>query len=399
MKRIVILCDGTWNEPSSKTPTNVVRIAQLMRPVDSVGVAQVPIYVRGVGTGEGVTKFSRIMDRYLGGAFGWGLYGNVVDAYRHLVFTYEPGDKIFIFGFSRGAFTARSLAGFIRATGIIPRASLHFLPEAVKRYRLKGQRETHPNSEPSHEFRQKMSPDIATSAREQAWRRDHDHYDGELLRIDYLGVWDSVGALGVPRHIPIVSRFGRGRYEFHDAELSSLVASARHAVALDERRRAYEPTRWSNLDRLNLESGVSPPPYRELFFVGDHGSIGGGGDITDLSSIALDWVIEGAQAAGLEFSAKSVAEAQKEMNPMGPLRNRRKAKGGIGDKLARLFPKDRAGPDRFADTHPTVYTRWAAEAKSGRFEPYRPGSLNRIEAELVAHHETATGLGDETSVA
>lgn len=357
-----------------------------MQPVDSVGVVQVPIYVHGVGSGEGVTTFSRTFDRILGGAFGWGLYRNVVDAYRHLVFAYEPGDEIYIFGFSRGAFTARSLTGFIRATGIIPRSKLYLLPEAVERYQKKGETHTHPNSDASHKFRLRISSDICTSPVEQSWRRDNNEVVGDLLRIRFLGVWDSVGALGVPRHIPVLRGFGRRRYEFHDADLSSIVSSARHAVALDERRRAYQPTRWENLEELNRDAASDEAPYRELFFVGDHSSIGGGGVATDLSSIALDWIVEGAAAVGLEFNATRVAALQSERNPLGPLSNRKESRNRLLRRLNRLFQKDRDGPRRFADMHDSVYTRWSAEPSQSHPVAYRPGSLRGIDALLVARH-------------
>jgi uncharacterized protein (DUF2235 family) len=109
MKRIVVLCDGTWNSSDSQTPTNVVRFGQAMQRCDELGVIQVPIYIQGVGTGEGPTKLSRKLDSALGGALGWGLMDNIEEAYRHLIFIYEPGDEIYILGFSRGAYTARSL--------------------------------------------------------------------------------------------------------------------------------------------------------------------------------------------------------------------------------------------------------------------------------------------------
>lgn len=402
MKRIVILCDGTWNEPSRKNPTNVVRIAQLMEPVDSVGIAQIPIYVGGVGLGEGVTTISRVTDKYLGGALGWGLYGNVIDAYRHIVFAYQPGDQLYIFGFSRGAFTARSLAGFIRATGVIPRDRLHLLPEAVERYQKKGFKSTHPSSDESHAFRLRLSPGIATSAKEQAWRKAQGEDPGDLLKIDFLGVWDSVGALGIPRFIPLIGGINRKKYQFHDAALSSIVASARHTVALDERRRAYEPTRWENLEALNAEaaaSGIKGTPYQELFFAGDHGAVGGTGEIRDLSSITLEWIVEGAQAAGLEFDAKRVAEVKAQMNPVGPLRATRDPEGPLAQAVARFIPHWRAGPEHFSQTHPSVYTRWSFEAKDAAFEPYRPGSLKRIEPEILAYHNEVTGMGGDTRLA
>lgn len=391
MKRIVILCDGTWNRSDSRTPTNVVKLAQALAPRDLAGVVQVPIYIQGVGTGEGVTKFSRKLDALLGGAFGWGLLENIEEAYRHLVFLYEPGDEIFIFGFSRGAYTARSLTGFIRSTGIVNRDALDRIPEAIRRYRtLDDPEHTHPNSDASHAFRAELSPRVVTSTKEADWRRQHDLSEAPLLRVAFLGVWDSVGALGVPAHIPLLGELAKRRYRFHDANLSSLVKSARHAVALDERRRSFEPTRWTNVAELNKEAPASDSePYQELFFAGDHGSVGGGGDISDLSNIALRWLIEGAQEAGLAFDAGRVAVIQASENPLGPLRNTKDAPRGISEWLTRRSPKDRAGPASMKELHPSVLGRWSAKGDSPDFQPYRPGSLVSVNAELLAAVEKA----------
>ncbi|SLN74567.1 hypothetical protein ROJ8625_04062 [Roseivivax jejudonensis] len=209
MKRIVILCDGTWNRSDSKTPTNVVQLGQAVAPVATDGTVHVPIYIQGVGTGEGVTRLSRKLDAVLGGAFGWGLLDNIAEAYRHLVFLYKPGDEIYIFGFSRGAYTARSLTGFIRSTGIVNRDSLNLIPEAISRYRTLDQpKRTHPSSNASHDFRARLSPRVVTREVETDWRSAKGMPDVPRLRINFLGVWDSVGALGVPAHIPVL---GNGR--------------------------------------------------------------------------------------------------------------------------------------------------------------------------------------------
>ena len=399
MKRIVILCDGTWNRADSETPTNVVRLAQAMRPEDDEGVAQVPIYVQGVGTGEGITSWSRGLDKILGGAFGWGLTENIVEAYRHLVFLYEPGDEIFIFGFSRGAYTARSLSGFIRSTGIVARDDLSLIPRAIERYRTHGDKDLNPRSERSLAFRVgEMRSRVATGADENVWRCAHDLPEVPLLRIAYLGVWDSVGALGVPKDIPILGAMTARRHQFHDAELSSMVASARHAISLDERRRAFEPTRWTNVGSLNAQfrpasNGVER--YQELFFAGDHGSVGGGGDVLDLSSIGLVWVIDGAAVAGLAFDPVRLRAIQAEQNPQGPLSNQSHPEGGFGDWLTRRRPMDRAGPETADEVHPSVLLRYAGEAKSKGFRPYRPGSLGRIEVAL-AERMKPDGLQGET---
>lgn len=385
MKRIVILCDRTWNRSDRRHPTNVVRFAQAMLGTAPDGTVQVPVYIAGVGTGRGSNRFSRRLDALAGGAFGWGLFENIVEAYQHLAFMHEPGDAIHIIGFSRGAYTARSLAGFIRSTGIIPRNLVYRLPDAVGRYRTRNRSETHhPATEESHRFRAELSPGVATSPSEILWRRENGFPEAELLRIEYLGVWDTVGALGVPVTVPILSALTAKRYQFHDADLSSMVKSARHAIALDERRRAFEPARWENLEDLNRES---PPqaegltPYQELFFAGDHGSVGGGGDIVALSSIGLTWIMEGARAAGLCFDPAELARIGAEEDAMGPLHNNSIPSHGVMARLMRFGARDRKGPQGIADLHPSVIRRWAKPGGAG-FEPYRPGSLMRVAARL-----------------
>lgn len=385
MKRIVIFCDGTWNRSDSTTPTNVVQLARAVEPSDASGIVQIPIYIQGVGTDDGVTWLSRTLDRTLGGAFGWGLLENIVEAYRHLVFLYEPGDAIQIFGFSRGAYTARSLAGFIRSTGIVNRNALDRIPEAIRRYRTMGDPTTHPDSDESHRFRSELSPGLVTSRQEAEWRRAQGRPDAPRLRIDFLGVWDTVGALGVPAHVPVIGSLTRRRYRFHDADLSSMVASARHAVALDERRRAFEPARWTNVAELNAAApDPAAQPYRELFFAGDHGSVGGGGDIRDLSSIALDWMIEGAERAGLRVNASQRDAIRAECKPLGPLCNRSEPPRGLGESITRFRPRDRTGPERLDELHDSVLTRWSDTTLPKR---YRPGSLSTVNAAILAWHE------------
>ncbi|MEM7490964.1 MAG: DUF2235 domain-containing protein [Pseudomonadota bacterium] len=296
MKRIVILCDGTWNDVTAEKPTNVVRLAQALRPAGSDDVTQVPLYLPGVGTGRrGMTAWGRVKDKWLGGMMGLGLMENVVDAYRRLVFLYDVGDEIFVFGFSRGAYTARSLVGLIRSSGLLGRADLSRLGEVVARYRA-GRPDTHPRTAESREFRLSVSPHVMTSEADRPAYEANAEAKGlappVLLRLAYIGIWDTVGALGIPDRFGI-AKLWNGRHAFHDTDLSSLVGAARHAVALDERRRDFEPTLWSNLDVLNAGQDPDAIPYREAHFAGDHGSVGGGGEIVDLSSIALSWAWTG----------------------------------------------------------------------------------------------------------
>ena len=396
MKRIVILCDGTWNSADAETPTNVVKLAQALRPIDPTGIVQVPIYIQGVGNGEGVTRLSRLLDKTLGGAFGLGLLEKVVDAYRHLVFLYEPGDEVYVFGFSRGAYTARSLVGFLRSSGIVPRDEIQKISTAVTRYRQRDKDEFHPSSEESHKFRAyELHSYVATSPKEQSWRETEGIEPGPLLLVEYVGVWDSVGALGVPAHIPVLGRLTQRKYRFHDAQLSSMVKSARHAVAIDEHRPAFLPTNWDNVDKLNSKSGSSERPYREEYFAGDHGSVGGGGDITGLSSITLAWIMEGAMACGLNFSATHIAENEKQFDPEAPLRNFKNPRSGIFDKLMRRNPINRKGPALVRDINIAARNRWVKETKAHGTQPYRPKTLEHLRNDIIAWHAQETGQDGE----
>lgn len=339
-KRIVVLCDGTWNRPDAEHPTNVMQLARAIRRSGEDGTAQQVIYVTGVGSGRGPTRMARIFDRYIGGAIGLGLLRNIEEAYWHLAFNYNPGDEIYIFGFSRGAFTARSLAGLIRSCGIPPESQIRRLPEAMALYQKRG-KDFAPDSEASLTFRKDFSPGLATSHKELEQRHAAGDASCRLLSIAYLGVWDTVGALGIPQWLWI-SRFFSRKYRFHDLALSRSVASARHAVAVDEHRNSYVPTLWANLDGLNGDHGPDGP-YQQKWFPGDHGSVGGGGDIADLSSITLRWIAEGAEAAGLEINPVLLDAFTIGANPLGPLRNKTK-KPSLLDRITGGPTGARTGP-------------------------------------------------------
>ncbi len=379
MKRIAIFCDGTWNRSDAPHPTNVVRMAQAVKLTAADGRSQQVFYVMGVGTGRGSNAVARWADRMLGGALGWGLTENIEDAYRALVFCYEPGDELFIFGFSRGAYTARSLAGLIRSCGIPPRENVHRVGEALARYRARTP-QTKPNDPESFLFRAEFAPYTATSQEEWNWRQATRPGMCHLLTIHYLGVWDTVGALGVPGFwmaAPLVNR----QYQFHDADLSRSVLSARHAVAIDERRKTFPPTLWDNLDDLNrraLDLGDAPWPegaeerwpYRQEWFPGDHGSVGGGGDRQGLSAYTFDFIAQGAKAAGLDLRDEVIASATRPANIREALVN--KPGGGLMARLMRLQSAYRAGPDRVQDVARATADRIACDAT------YRPKALARV---------------------
>ena len=369
MKRIVIACDGTWKRADAEHPTNVVKLAQAVLAAGADGVAQVCFHQDGVGTGRGTGRLAQALDRALGGAFGAGLMAAVEAAYRFLVFNYAPGDEVYLFGYSRGAYTARSLAGLMRNSGILTRAEAGAIPAALALYRERAP-ETGPDSPAALEFRARHAAQVTTGAGEAAWRSARGLPAGERLSIRYLGVWDTVGALGLPAHLgpaPLVNR----RLGFHDTRLSGCVAAARHAVAIDERRRAFPPTLWDNLGELNAKAEGAP--YRQCWFPGDHGSVGGGGPVTLLSDDALYWVAEGAAAAGLALDPAAMAAWARGRDCLGPLEARAH---GILPRLLTLGRADRAGPDRIEDVAEAARRRWGGDPG------YRPRPLARLGAAL-----------------
>lgn len=271
-KRLVICCDGTWNTADMEIagrpcPSNIAKIALSVAAEDSAGVEQRVRYQVGVGT----TRWERVR----GGAFGFGLSRNVIDVYRFLVDNYDHGDELYFFGFSRGAHTARSLAGLVRNSGVLRRENASRVQEAWNLYRSATEKPT----------------GVASALFRRAYAYEP--------RIRFLGMFDTVGALGVPVLgpgwlKPVVRRINR-RWEFHDTTLSSLVDGAFHAVAIDEKRAVFEPTLW------HQQAGVKDQEMRQVWFTGVHCDVGGGYPETSLSDVALLWMIDRARAYGLEF--------------------------------------------------------------------------------------------------
>ncbi|MCY3814626.1 MAG: DUF2235 domain-containing protein [Gammaproteobacteria bacterium] len=266
MKRLVVCCDGTWNTPEMESPTNVVRMAQAVSPRGTDGCLQLVYYDEGVGT-------AGWMDRIAGGAMGEGLDLNVRQAYRFLANNHEAGDEIYLFGFSRGAYTARSLAGLIGYAGMLGRHQLTHFAQAYELYR---------------------SEKEANGVAAKAFRAEH---GTRVPEITLLGCWDTVGALGIPDKLPGIGldrRFNR-RYRWIDGQLGPHVANALHAVAIDERRREFAPTR--------MRRGREGQNLEEVWFPGDHGSVGGGTKHKEpLARFALEWMAEGIARHGLGLS-------------------------------------------------------------------------------------------------
>lgn len=306
MRRIAVFCDGTWNSPTIAQHTHVYQLSQAAAA--STGQGQITLYQPGVGaTLEKAGFFSNILNKYGGGAFGWGLNEKIKAAYAELAREYKPGDEIMIFGFSRGAYTARSLGGMIRKCGFPDQVTPATVNAAFRLYKKSGKRNA-PDEPHILAKRKKLSPRFATSQKDLEYRGGN----ADLVCISYMGIWDTVGALGLPVALfGPVAKLWNHRHQFHDTDLSSLVKSARHAVAIDELRSMYEVTPWSNLDHERDENGAaigtglnrgdtSPErPFQQLWFVGDHSMVGGTGALRGLTAITLAWIAEGAQKAGL----------------------------------------------------------------------------------------------------
>ncbi|MEV6643571.1 DUF2235 domain-containing protein [Amycolatopsis sp. NPDC051371] len=270
-KRLVICCDGTWNSLKQPARTNVSKVWDAVPGEAADGVRQLTCYLKGVGAGL------PLVGHLAGGAFGWGLSANVRDAYKFVVENYAPGDELFFFGFSRGAYTARSTVGLIRNCGILRAEHAGLVGEAYRLYRNRDSA---------------TGPDMPAAVR---FRAEHAHADVTPVR--FIGVWDTVGALGIPlsggRLLHLVNR----RWQFHDMTLSSTVQSAFQALAVDEHRKSYVPAVW----QPSPKRAERNQEREQVWFSGAHSDVGGGYQEHDLSDIALRWLANRAERCGLHF--------------------------------------------------------------------------------------------------
>lgn len=289
VKRIVLCCDGTWNRPDqvhdgSVCASNVTKIARCITQADATGVPQVVFYDKGVGTGR--------FDRLLGGGFGWGIKHKILDAYRFLMTTYAPGDELFFFGFSRGAYTVRSIFGLIRNSGLLKLEFRHKLADAYSLYRRRDSA-SHPNAVESELFRRSYSFEP---------------------RARFMGVWDTVGALGIP--VGGLFRLVNKRWSFHDITLSSQVDNAFQALAIDEHRKPFQPSIWQqspDADGQRLE---------QVWFAGVHSNVGGSYPNSGLSDITLFWMVGKAESYGLRIDHTKFAVINRPRpDPLGKLYN------------------------------------------------------------------------------
>ncbi|HSI59670.1 MAG TPA: DUF2235 domain-containing protein [Ideonella sp.] len=369
-KTIVVFSDGTGNSSAKLNKTNVWRLYQaldLARPSEERSAAgdetQIALYDDGVGS----SGFLPVA--LLGGAFGFGLKRNVLDLYKFLCRNYRPGDRIYAFGFSRGAFTIRVLMGFVLKIGLLKYESEHHLAQHVQ--------------EAYREYRATFkAPLLAGAAR---WLRDAAIGLWRRLRgtaaspakvrveqVEFVGVWDTVAAYGTPlaEMTRAVDRW-IWPLSMPNYVLSPRVRQARHALALDDERDTFHPLLWDEVAEAEAVARreVAPMRLRQVWFAGMHSDVGGGYPDDSLSYVSLDWMMGEAETAGLRFKPRERGDVERGMDPMGPIHDSR---SGLA-----------------------VYYRYQPRKLSARIEPPDPSTLlmqdpNREEAhgrllEVVIH--------------
>jgi uncharacterized protein (DUF2235 family) len=282
-KNLVICLDGTGNQLKARGNTNVVRLYEMLDLANPE--QQIAYYDPGVGTFSATgawTPVGRSLSRLLGLAFGSGLKTNLAEAYTYLMRHYEPGDRVYLFGFSRGAYTVRALAGMLKAVGLMRPGLENLVPYAVAVY-AKNKDWTRDDWSQLHRF-----ADTFSITNENRF----------AVPVQYLGIWDSVKAAGLlrwnlrwlyTRQVPNVRR-------------------VRHAVSIDEKRRPYreylvtqhEGKKEAENHEKHRSTQREPMLLEQVWFAGVHSDVGGTfEDDPRLATIALKWVVDGAIEAGL----------------------------------------------------------------------------------------------------
>ena len=278
MKRLIVCCDGTWQDAeASGIKTNVGRLVDLIPLTGDDGIAQKVEYLAGVGTGS---DFNRLV----GGLAGVGLTQNVFNGYNALARDYDPGDEIYLFGFSRGAYTARAIAGMIGDMGLMENENALELVIS----NLLPARECFENG-----FRRWLRHnDISKHCTEPVHKG---------VTVECIGVWDTVGALGIPTRIDALDKIRAGIFEFHNTELGGHVKHAFHALAIDEKRRYFAPTLWTG------EKPAGTQTVEQVWFPGVHSDIGGGYEEVGLADVTLRWMASRVEeTTGLRFARRKL---------------------------------------------------------------------------------------------
>jgi hypothetical protein len=299
-KRIVLFSDGTGNSAARLQKTNVWRLYQALKRAPN----QIAYYDDGVGSSAWKPL------ALVGGAVGFGLARNVQDIYTFLCRNYDPGDEIFAFGFSRGAFTIRILVGLIAARGIAPRGA--DLEDRVK--------------QEWKAYRRKYGRFGRTLPAET---RPHD------VKIRFMGLWDTVDAYGFPlEEMRIAWDYLVWPLSMRDRELSSRVENAYHALSIDDERQTFHPVLWTEKGEASAET-IADERITQVWFAGVHSNLGGGYPDDSLSYVSLKWMMTQAERCGLEIDRDYKASIENEVDESGKIYNPR---GGLS-ALYRYMPR------------------------------------------------------------
>ncbi len=302
-KNIVICCDGTGNEFSGDCNSNVVKLYQTL----DMDETQVGYYHPGVGTMGSPTARTRVekaWSRVKGLAFGAGLLGNVADAYRYLMNTYEEGDRVFLFGFSRGAYTARVLGGVVYMYGLLSPGNDSLIPYIIRMFAQRSRKEKGMKGtfDEAHEFKETFSRECP---------------------LHFVGVWDTVSSVGWI-YSPVVLPY---------SGYNPIIRTGRHAISIHERRCFFRQNLWS------AQSGNQD--IKQVWFAGVHSDVGGSypEETSGLSKVTLEWMLGEAAMCGLKINVRRAEDVL-----------------GGGDQQRNAIPYVR--PNEDAEMHESLHGWW-----------------------------------------
>lgn len=306
-KNIVVMSDGTGQEGGTGNDTNVYKLFNM---IEDRTERQITFYDRGLGTG---------WRKLTGTACGMGITKNILECYQFIFEHYSAGDQLYLFGFSRGATTVRSLSGFIHLFGILPKSRPELIKRAYKIYKMRDQAK-----------RLELAAALV--------KQHHNHW----CSIKFLGVWDTVAALGIPIKWldVIIDQIPLFHHEFHNLRLSESVQNACQALAIDEERLTFHPMLW---DEKLLECQT----MKQVWFCGMHTDVGGGYQEQELSDIPLVWLVAEAKEHGLLIYPQHQVVRNPDID--GMMHDSR------GGKLAKLYRRRVRSWDSEQRGKPTVH--------------------------------------------
>ncbi|KAM3070310.1 hypothetical protein ACMFMG_010142 [Clarireedia jacksonii] len=365
-KRLILCCDGTWMDSDSgftnpslipyqptgalQVASNITRISRAFKRYARDGTHQIIYYHSGVGTG------SSMIDTLSGGMLGTGISENIREAYSFIAANYAPGDEIILVGFSRGAFTARSVAGMIKDIGLLTREGMNNF------YAIFKDQENFRNDDYRDIFPETPFPNKPKNAADYKKRLEREDLtrvcdpDGKKIVIQAVAVWDTVGSLGIP-NIALLSKLGlphsTKEYKFFDTNLSGSIRHAFQALALDEHRRPFSPAVWEVRDMENATD------LRQVWFPGSHSNVGGGYEDQEIANVTLAWMMDQLASIGVAFHDEAIETIfEKSVQYYESLRE---PSNSIGNWFSRK-PKQ----------------QWATQSVYDKHHPVRPWGLGKI---------------------